>query len=327
MTITRIDVINNASRYIPPRMPAWTPRNDTQENFHSAFVCGIDDPVTGQCIMREYNVFPYVYGRYSILKVTQFLSAVGNDTCPGGWDRQTGWGTGHFFNTRRLLAGIDCSEYVMSSWGFERKLVDGIWYGTANLPRICLQISKDKLAMGDILLRRGHVRIFGGWVDQGKNNVWAYEAAGARDENQARRKSLQRPFNPSDDQGCVGRWRRPWDSNYKPYSPFPQFKLFKLASSSNYPVFKIEIAGSGELELVYFMVNNRLIFSREISNNSNINVIYAPKDGLKTGYKLDIRAINRICGQSFQDDKSFEYFPDINDRLYLPKQSPSYRLA
>ena len=122
----RDDVIRNARRYL--NIQSWHPQTDTHGVFHSSFSRQEVLPpiVHGPLRPRmDYRVVPYVYGRGTILTVTQFRNAVQNrNVCPGGWDLQTGHGTGHFRNIQRNLAGIDCSEYVMKSWGFNTKYIN-----------------------------------------------------------------------------------------------------------------------------------------------------------------------------------------------------------
>lgn len=312
--ISRSDVIRNANQY--ENIQSWAPTNDTHGNFHSAFVRGIDDPVRKECRMRQYNVFPYVYGRFSMLTVRQFLSAVQNDTCPGGWDRQTGWGTGHFANIRRHLAGIDCSEYVMKSWGFASKVINGIHYGTVNLHRICLQIRKDELAMGDILLKRGHVRIFHSWADQGRNNIWTYEAVGARDETLARRNALKRPFNPGDDQGCVGRWRRAWEDEYTPFSPFPQFSDPSPAINSldPRPSISVKIAGSGNIGGISMALDSSIVNFAPTSvydknhRRASVQINWIPNQSLTYGtHTVKVSATNAILEKYFFAEYEWDF--------------------
>jgi len=312
--ISRSDVIRNAEQY--RNIQPWTPTNDTHGNFHSAFVRGVEDPVKQESRMRQYDVFPYVYGRTSILTVNQFLNAVQHGTCPGGWDTQTGWGTGHFANIRRNLAGIDCSEYVMKSWGFASKVINGTWYGTANLPQLCLQIYRDELDTGDILLRRGHVRIFDRWAGPGRNNAWIYEAAGARDETQAQRNALQRPFNPGDDQGCVGRWMRPWDAGYTPYSPFPQFTDPEPAINfqESRPPISVKIAGSGDIGGISMSINDSPVsFSPSSVYDRNrrracVQINWVPNQSLSYGtHTVKVGATNRILEKCFFAEYTWKF--------------------
>lgn len=316
--ITRENVIRNANLYL--NIQGWTPLKDTEDNFKSAFTIGEDDPVTQTCRLREYNVTPYVYGRPSILSVTQLRTAVQSGTCPGGWDMQTGWGTGHFISIRRNLAGIDCSDYVMKSWGFSSKVINGVWYGTANLSRLCLEIRKDGLRNGDILLKSGHVRIFHCWADRGRNNAWIYEAAGARDETQTQRNALKRSFNPGDDQGCVGRWKKPWENIYTPYSPFPQFIDFTPGATcppvvdNPRPTISVTCTGSGVIDVTTMCLDcSEINFAGErvavrwriasgTTTISGIRATYTPNIDLSLGrHRIDVIATNSVIGSSFRD--------------------------
>lgn len=324
--ITREDVIRNANRYL--NIQAWTPKKDTitikyknhQIVFKSAFISVKEDCEMNACVPQEYNVTPYVFG--GSIGPTELLNALqSGDRCPGGWDMKTGRGTKDFEDIREMLVGIDCSEYVMRSWGFPSKQINNVWYGTGNLPNLCLKIGKDMLKKGDILLKPGHVRIFHCWADPGKNNAWIYEAAGVREV-------LKRSFRSGDDQGCVGRWMRPWEDIYTPYSPFPQFIDFTPRSGFFLPMvdndnvrISVTCIGRGNIDVNMMILDWAEVTFAEAcvsvrwSTNSGIANIggtratcIRPIRYLSRGrHRVEVIATNTVQGASFRDSFSWEF--------------------
>ncbi|NOY59557.1 MAG: hypothetical protein GXO75_11615 [Calditrichaeota bacterium] len=315
--VTRADVINNAKRYIPPRMQGWTPTNDTHvfnpanpaHTFHSGYTTG-----------REYDVMPYVFGGIAGFNSgTQFLVRINNGECPGGWDRRhplpaglpgrttCNWylnppgGLGYGTRVPNNLAGIDCSGYVLRCWGFTSRRIDHVAYNTRNLQNLCVEVTRANLKQGDILNRAGsHVRIFN--KDYGAQ-VNIFESRGG---------GYNRAYRDGDTRGRVIHRNIAWNNNYIPYSPFPQIKLTEPVdglSTNTRPNIRLEIRGSGELEIVHFDFDNMSILPR-ITRTSPMYVSYTPSYDLKPAnkYILRIRAINRIAGQTFQDDDSFEIY-------------------
>ncbi|MBK1884366.1 hypothetical protein JIN85_18255 [Luteolibacter pohnpeiensis] len=66
--------------------------------------------------------------------------------------------------------GIDCSGLISRCWNLDRP------YSTKELPQICTELkSWQDLAMGDILLKDGHVLLFKTWSQDGKSII-GYEA-------------------------------------------------------------------------------------------------------------------------------------------------------
>ncbi|SDC76416.1 NlpC/P60 family protein [Actinokineospora iranica] len=71
----------------------------------------------------------------------------------------------------------DCSGFVSMAWKADRN------HTTNDLDTVSHRIDKDDLRPGDILLWKnpnwpaeaGHVRVFGGWVDQARDKHWVYE--------------------------------------------------------------------------------------------------------------------------------------------------------
>jgi|GEM_PF-6566232 len=332
--ITREDVIRNAEQYI--NIQPWHPLSDKhifnaanpKQTFHSSFTVGEDDPVSKVCRLNEYDVIPYVYGKPSgdpIPHPNAIRQQIENGTCPGGWDKETGYGTARWHAqfgapAMRNLAGIDCSQYVMRCWGFQQRGVNGTEYGTAHLPELCLEIRKDALKKGDILLKSGHVRIFHCWADRVRNNAWIYEAAGARDETPEQRNALKRPFKPDDDQGCVGRWKRGWENIYTPYSPFPQFIDFTPGATcppvvkNPRPTISVTCVGSGEIEITAMYLDcaevymsSECVTVRWRTGSGTITIggtraTFIPNSDLSFGrHRVDVIAINRVQGSSFCD--------------------------
>ncbi|HIE11813.1 MAG TPA: hypothetical protein EYP63_00040 [Desulfotomaculum sp.] len=310
--ITRADVINNTRQYVPPGMQDWMPTSDTRvfnpanpaHTFHSGYTTG-----------RQYGVLPYVFGGFD--SRTRFLVRINNGTCPGGWDRReplpgglpgrttADWyrnppsGLGYGARVPGNLAGIDCSGYVLRCWGFSSRRIGGVWYSTRNLPRLCVPVDRASLKPGDILNRAGrHVRIFN--AHRGAQ-VNIFEARGG---------GYNRAYRAGDTRGRVINRDIAWDDNYMPYSPFPQLRLTQPANGlalTPRPKLEIKIWGSGELQIVHFEFDSRSILP-QTSRTCPMYASYTPSYDLRPGnrYLLRIRVINRIAGQSFQDEASFE---------------------
>jgi len=298
-------------------MQGWIPTNDTHvfrpanptHTFHSGYTTG-----------REYDVMPYVFGGIDGFDSgTQFLVRINNGECSGGWDRRHplpgglpgrttfNWyrnppgGLGYGARVPNNLAGIDCSGYVLRCWGFTSRRIDRVGYSTRNLPNLCIEVTRASLKHGDILNRAGrHVRIFNAHRGALVN---IFESRGG---------GYNRAYIAGDTRGRVINRDIAWDNNYIPYSPFPQIQLAEPATGlaqNARPTIRIEIRGSGELEIIHFEFDNMSILPR-ITRTCPMYVSYTPSYDLIPGnkYILRIRAINRIAGQSFQDDDSLEIY-------------------
>ncbi len=294
--VTRAEVLRNAGRYVT--VQSWTPLVDEHvfsasnpdHTFHSIYTRG-----------SEYDTFPYCYGGND--SVTGFLNRVQNSTCPGGRDRcpQNGhtfrrrgtkhWydpppeGLGYGYNVPRNLAGIDCSAFVSRCWGIARR-------NTVALSRMCLHIERSELRSGDILNWSGHhVRIFEEWSGL---RMRVYEASGSY--------------------GRVVHHDVDWDDRYTPMSPFPQFRLLRPAAtpvSSPDPVFEVEIRGSGDVNVVDAVFGNMSVNVR-VSGTGPVRVSWTPGQALSPGrYTLTLRALNRVAGQSFVDERSYDFIVDF----------------
>lgn len=311
--ITRKKVIRNAEQYL--NIQPWQPLSDEhifnaakrEHTFYSAYTMGEDDPVAKVCRYREYDVVPYVYGGFDTR--VAFWGRINNRNCPGGWDRVTGRGTKYWYDRppqgfgygERVpgnLAGIDCSGYVSRCWGFTQK------YSTSTLPNICLRINRRNLQKGDILNRRGnHVRIFDSWA--GTSRVKIYEAVGG---------GRTRPFNTGDEFGRVVCHAIDWDDRYIPHSPFPQFEDMNPAPGSYISpnaalTISVQCRGSGDVEILYFCFNEQSVNFTQVRRGKIVEANYSPNfyDLSPGRYKIDVIAINRVGGQSFQDEFSWEF--------------------
>jgi hypothetical protein len=340
--ITRDGVIGNAHRYL--NVPVWTPTVDTHVfrpasparmgTFHSCFVVGgVPLPPPQQGPPTPYTVIPYVYGRGGeIPEPSAICQEILNGKCPGGWDKDTGKGTGKWYalfhsTAMRNLAGIDCSQYVMKSWGFERCLVSGTEYGTPNLPRLCLRIRPNELKKGDILLKPGHVVIFEGWASSTHNQAWLCEATGTPEpEPRDGHPHLRRSFNPgSDEIGCVVRHSltvvrvgnevqlQDKSGNFTPYSPFPQY----IDPSPSGPIadpqpeISVRIAGSGDIGGLHLFVDGAEVnyVGLSVSDPRHrfrgyAEISWNPSHALASGrHVVRVRADNAIIGQCFRGDE------------------------
>ncbi|MDJ0736061.1 MAG: hypothetical protein QNJ47_18695 [Nostocaceae cyanobacterium] len=310
--VTRADVINNARRYIPPRMPSWQPRSDTHvfnpanpdHTFHSGYTTS-----------REYGVMPYVYGGTDGFDSgTQFLVRINNGDCPGGWDRRNplpggipgrttyNWnvrpprGLGYGFRVPQNLAGIDCSGYVLRCWGFSRRRINGVGYSTRTLPRLCVEVTRANLKPGDILNWAGrHVRLFNAPAGARVN---IFESGGG---------GYARAYRNGDTRGRVINRNIAWDDRYTAYSPFPQLVYFEPAPGSYLladmpqPTILARFTGSGELVVSEFSVDGVSVPYRE-TPTSPLQVSYTPDLDLAPGkHTVTIGVINRIVGQDFKD--------------------------
>lgn len=67
--------------------------------------------------------------------------------------------------------GIDCSGFVSRCWKLPRS------YSTRELGELCVRLaSYDELQPGDVLnTYNAHCLLFGGWVDEKRSRIWAYE--------------------------------------------------------------------------------------------------------------------------------------------------------
>lgn len=310
--ITRADVINNTRRYI--NIQGWTPLQDTHvfnlanpdHTFHSAFRM-----VAG----RQYDVVPYCYGGFD--SRTRFSTRINNRVCPGGWDRISGNGTKHWYDPPPIrfgyawrvsqnLAGIDCSGYVLRCWDFTSRRINGIYYNTNRLPNLCVEVDRRDLKKGDILNSRrlGHVMIF--------NELRGFQV----DVYEARGGGRHREFRAGDEFGRVVHHTIDWArmNRYTPYSPFPQFAVIEPATCPVIrarPTFRIRIKGSGELKLREYIFDENCVLPR-INNNPSrdtMDLIYTPNYDLTPlrKHSLFIKAINRMVGQSFEDEFSWEF--------------------
>ncbi len=125
--------------------------------------------VPGWWLPGEWNEgVPYQWGGFSTLEAFD-----------RGLERGLAAGDVYTLEKRRLLddavsdeaVGIDCSGFVSRCWGLRRS------FSTRELAAICVPLSRyDELLPGDILnTYNAHCLLFGGWADEQKERLWAYE--------------------------------------------------------------------------------------------------------------------------------------------------------
>lgn len=120
-------------------------------------------------IGQENQGVPYKWGGFDSL--TSFSAGV-----------RGGKAAGDLYTTeKRRLAdsavsaeavGLDCSGFISRCWKLRKK------YGTSTLPGLCVPLrSTSDLKPGDIMnAAGGHVVLFAGWLDAGKDRARFYEA-------------------------------------------------------------------------------------------------------------------------------------------------------
>lgn len=125
--------------------------------------------VPGWWVPGQWNEgVPYQWGGFSTL--AEFDHGVARGLAAG--DVYT-------LEKRRLLdaavsveaVGIDCSGFVSRCWRLPRS------YSTRELAQVCVPLRDyDELLPGDILnTHNAHCLLFAGWVDAGRERMWAYE--------------------------------------------------------------------------------------------------------------------------------------------------------
>ncbi len=82
-----------------------------------------------------------------------------------------------YFLGANTTEGIDCSAYISNAWGIS-------WHTTETLSQVASPISKSELQPGDALnlpmgddpRGLGHMRLFAGWANGERTQMWVYEA-------------------------------------------------------------------------------------------------------------------------------------------------------
>jgi hypothetical protein len=173
--VSRTEVMERAEGY---RTHLWLAGQDNVRHGFDRAGVRVDTPdagyrrpgaVPGWWVPGQWNEgVPYQWGGFSTLK---------------GFDRGVARGLAagdvYTLEKRRLLdgavtagaVGIDCSGFVSRCWGLRRS------YSTRELAGICEPVgSYEELRPGDILnTYNAHCLLFGGWVDEGRERLWAYE--------------------------------------------------------------------------------------------------------------------------------------------------------
>ena len=173
--VRRAEVMERAEAY---RTHRWLPTGVNVRHGLDGAGVRVDTPdvsyqkpgaVPGWWVPGQWNEgVPYQWGGFSTVEAFD-----------RGVARGMAAGDVYTLEKRRLLdaavseeaVGIDCSGFVSRCWGLKRS------YSTRELAGICKPLgSYDELKPGDILnTYNAHCLMFGGWVDAGRERLWAYE--------------------------------------------------------------------------------------------------------------------------------------------------------
>ncbi|MDM8558255.1 hypothetical protein [Candidatus Parabeggiatoa sp. HSG14] len=165
-SITRQAIIAHAKEFANYRFRVKS-KNLTSRHGQKMGGKVVITPISNQ---GTYTGMPYKWGGNNNLSDFQDGLTVGKkagDKCTAKQSQCRG----QYFGSFRAV-GIDCSGLISQVWGLKRK------YSTRNLPRLSTQLrSKNDLQPGDILNKRGHVRLFSHKDALGR--FFVYEATGS----------------------------------------------------------------------------------------------------------------------------------------------------
>lgn len=173
--LTRAEIIKTAEAY---RTHRWWARSVNVRHGVDGSGVRVDTPdigyrksgaVPGWWLPEAWNQgMPYQWGGFCT-----------TESFDRGIERGLAAGDVYTLEKRRLLeaavsneaVGIDCSGFVSRCWGLNRS------YSTRELASICVPLqSYEDLKPGDILnTYNAHCLLFGGWVDDQRERLWAYE--------------------------------------------------------------------------------------------------------------------------------------------------------
>ncbi|MCX7771375.1 MAG: hypothetical protein N2202_09915 [Proteobacteria bacterium] len=147
------------------------------------------------------------------------------------------------------------------------------------------------------------MRIFCSWA--GTNRVYVYESTG---------EGANRSFRTGDEFGCVVYHAIDWESEYVPYSPFPQF-IEIIPSPGTYPLsqnpfitISVKCKGSGDVDIYNIGIDNQSVAFTKVKKRglvtatSNLNFVLS-----EGRHKVQVIAVNSIAGQVFWDEYCWEF--------------------
>jgi cell wall-associated NlpC family hydrolase len=337
MPLTREQAVRNGLRWLG--VQGWTPATDTvtfdELPDKPAFASCYAKTRTGEPggTGASYTVIPYVYGGF-LRSPEEFVNQIGQkaERAAGGWDRSKGTVTSDFSRSisdatkgasagekqprttqkeylgPSHLLGTDCSGFVQNCWGVTRQKES-----TGTLAKMCLAIEKRDLKPGDILDSPGdHVVLFRRWTNPGsRSTVRILHAQGGKPPGSPR------PYRDGDVAGRVAEENKPlgFFQRYGAYSPFPQFVYARPFPNEQLPAggfppidVSVRLYGSGSTALVGLYVDQGAVpaatsVAMAAAGRVGLDVVWSPSTPLGKGrHAVQVVALNRIKGQSFQDE-------------------------